>query len=172
VPLSTFYTLPEENDAVSLQIYTHVKEDTLALFGFNTKLEKDLFLLLISIPGIGPKLSINILSGMGPQDLLEAMASGNALRLQAIPGVGKKTAERISVELRDRAAKILGHQGVFELSVPEEKDKDVLEDAVSALVNLGYTANSAKKAIEEARSTIKEFTLEGLIRGALKILAR
>jgi Holliday junction DNA helicase RuvA len=91
VPLSTFYALPETGERVNLNIFTHVREDALILFGFSTRLEKELFLMLISVSGIGPKLSVNILSGIGPQDLLKAMARGDAVRLQAIPGVGKKT---------------------------------------------------------------------------------
>ena len=90
VPLSTFYALPEMNERVVLLIYTHVRDDALTLFGFHTRLEKDLFVMLISVSGIGPKLAVNVLSGIGPQDLLGAIAKGDALRLQAIPGVGKK----------------------------------------------------------------------------------
>ena len=171
VPLSTFYTLPEKDERVSLQIYTHVKEDALTLFGFHTRLEKTLFLMLISVTGIGPKLSLNILSGIGPQDLLEAMARGDAIRLQAIPGVGKKTAERIALELKDRALKILGLQGVLPPPAPEGVDKLIVDDTMSALLNLGYSAKSANMAIVKAQSVIKEMTLEGLIREALRILA-
>ena len=90
VPLSTFYTLPEVNGPVNLHIHTHVRDDALVLFGFHTKLEKNLFLMLVSVSGIGPKLSANILSGMGSEDLLRAIASGDADRLRAIPGIGKK----------------------------------------------------------------------------------
>ena len=104
VPLSTFYTLPEKDEPVSLHIHTHVREDALVLFGFSSRLEKSLFLMLVSVSGIGPKLSANILSGMGAQELLRAIAAGDAHGLQAIPGIGKKTAERIALELKDRAA--------------------------------------------------------------------
>ena len=171
VPLSTFYTLPEKDERVSLQIYTHVKEDALTLFGFHTRLEKTLFLMLISVTGIGPKLSLNILSGIGPQDLLEAIARGDAIRLQAIPGVGKKTAERIALELKDRALKIFGHQEVLPRPAPEGEGKLIVDDTMSALLNLGYSAKSANMAIVKAQSVIKEMTLEGLIREALRILA-
>lgn len=171
VPLSTFYSLPEKDERVSLHIYTHVREDALILFGFHTTLEKDLFLMLISVSGIGPKLSLNILSGIGPQDLLMAMASGDAGRLQAIPGVGKKTSERIALELKDRASQALARQEVPPLPVPETEDKGLIDDALSALVNLGYPAKSAKMAVEKARSIAKEMTLEGLIREALRMLA-
>ncbi len=171
VPLSTFYHLPEETGKASLHIYTYVREDTLSLFGFHTRLEKDIFMMLISVSGIGPRLAVNILSGIGPQDLLEAIACGDSLRLRAIPGVGKKTAERIGVELKDRALKVLGHKGVPTLQVPEGHEKRLIDDTFSALLNLGYSAKSARTAIEKARSAIKDITLEGLIREALRILS-
>ncbi|MBK5099930.1 MAG: Holliday junction branch migration protein RuvA [Desulfobacteraceae bacterium] len=171
VPLSTFYSLPEKDERVSLHIFTHVREDALILFGFHTLLEKELFLMLISVSGIGPKLSINILSGIGPQDLLVAIASGDPVRLRAIPGVGKKTAERIALELKDPASKVLAREEIAPLPVPEAKDKGLIDDALSALVNLGYPAKSAKMVVEKARSIAKEMTLEGLIREALRMLA-
>jgi Holliday junction DNA helicase RuvA len=171
VPLSTFYSLPETDESVSLQIHTHVKDDSLTLFGFNTSLEKALFLMLVSVSGIGPKLSVNILSGMGPQDLLEAIAHGDAIRLQAIPGIGKKTAERIALELKDRASKALGEMDISPIPVSRGKDRVIIEDALSALMNLGYSPKSARVAIERARSCVKEMTLEGLIREALNTLS-
>jgi len=171
VPLSTFYSLPEADESVSLQIHTHVKDDSLTLFGFNTSLEKALFLMLVSVSGIGPKLSVNILSGMGPQDLLEAIAHGDAIRLQAIPGIGKKTAERIALELKDRASKTLGEMDISPMPVSRGKDRVTIEDALSALMNLGYPPKSAKMAIEKAKSRAKDMTLEDLIREALRILS-
>ena len=171
VPLSTFYNLPDEAGRADLHIYTHVREDTLALFGFHTGLEKDIFLMLISVSGIGPKLAINILSGIGPQELLEAMAQGNSVRLQAIPGVGKKTAERMALELKDRALKALGQADIPVPDIPEGEEKRRIDDALSALLNLGYSPKSAKSALNKARSSTKEMTLEGLIREALRLLA-
>ena len=171
VPLSTFYNLPDETEIASLHIYTHVREDTLALFGFNTRLEKDIFLLLISVSGIGPRLANNILSRMGPQDLLEAMAQGDSIRLQAIPGVGKKTSERIVLEIKDKALKVIGQKETPTLPVREGKEKLLLDDALSALINLGYPQKSAKPALEKARSSLKDMTLEGLIRESLRILS-
>ena len=171
VPLSTFYSLPETDESVSLQIHTHVKDDSLTLFGFNTSLEKALFLMLVSVSGIGPKLSVNILSGMGPQDLLEAIAHGDAIRLQAIPGIGKKTSERIALELKDRASMTLGEMDISPRPVSRGKDRAVIEDALSALMNLGYPPKSAKMAIEKAKSRAKDMTLEDLIREALRILS-
>jgi len=171
VPLSTFYSLPETDENVSLRIHTHVKDDSLTLFGFNTSLEKVLFLMLVSVSGIGPKLSVNILSGMGPQDLLEAIAHGDAMRLQAIPGIGKKTSERIALELKDRALKALREMDISPMPIPQRGDRGTIDDALSALMNLGYSPKSAKMAIERAKSRTKEITLEDLIREALKILS-
>jgi Holliday junction DNA helicase RuvA len=171
VPLSTFYTLPEKDEKVSLHIYTHVREDALLLFGFQTKLEKELFLMLISVSGIGPKLSINILSGIGPQELLEAIARGDAVRLRAIPGVGKKTAERIALELKERACQLVDQEEMTPLPLLEGEEKGLVDDALSALLNLGYSPKAAKLGIEKARAFIKDMTLEGLIREALKLLA-
>jgi Holliday junction DNA helicase RuvA len=171
VPLSTFYNLPDEAGSARLHIYTHVREDTLALFGFYEKLEKDIFMMLISVSGIGPKLALNILSGIGPQELLEAIARGDSVRLQAIPGVGKKTAERIALELKDRALKVLGQEEAPDLLMPEGKEKRLIDDALSALLNLGYSVKSAKPALEKASATVKDLTLEGLIRESLRILA-
>jgi Holliday junction DNA helicase RuvA len=171
VPLSTFYTLPEAGERVNLHIFTHVREDALILFGFYTRLEKELFLMLISVSGIGPKLSVNILSGIGPEELLKAMGRGDAVRLQAIPGVGKKTAERIALELKDRASQILGREEIPLEPVTAAADKRLIDDSLSALLNLGYSRKSAGRAIEKARSVIKEMSLEGLIKEALKLLA-
>jgi Holliday junction DNA helicase RuvA len=171
VPLSTFYALPEKDERVSLHIYTYVREDALILFGFQTVLEKDIFLMLISVSGIGPKLAINILSGIGPDDLLEAMAHGDALRLQSIPGVGRKMAERIALELRDKALGVRGDLETPTAKIVSGEDKKVFDDALSALLNLGYPAKSAKSAVEKALTHVKDVNLEGLIKEALRLLA-
>jgi len=171
VPLSTFYTLPEKAERVSLHIYTHVREDVLVLFGFQTKLEKKLFLMLISVSGIGPKLGANILSGIGPQELLEKIAGGDAIGLQAIPGVGKKTSERIALELKDRARQVLEQEDTLPAKVLDGEEKGLVDDAFSALLNLGYSAKAANRAIDKARAGVTEMSLEGLIREALKVLA-
>ena len=171
VPLSTFYKLPERDKRVNLHIHTHVREDALLLFGFYTKLEKNLFMMLTSVSGIGPKLSVNILSGIGPRELLSAMAGGDAVRLQAIPGIGKKTAERIALELRDRALRLLTDQGDPPPLAPEGEERQLVDDALSALVNLGYSTNAARLAIEKAGSASRIITLEAMITEALKVLA-
>ena len=171
VPLSTFYSIPEENENVSLHIYTYVREDALLLFGFLTTLEKEIFVMLKSVSGIGPKLAINILSGIGPHDLLEAMAHGDAVRLQSIPGVGKKTAERIALELSDKASRARDNLQMPFTQAIESEDKRVLDDAVSALLNLGYPVKSAKRGVEMALLSVKDINLENLIKEALKLLA-
>lgn len=170
-PLSTFYALPEEDKEVSLHIYTHVREDAFILFGFMTELEKMIFRLLISVSGIGPKLAVNILSGIGPEELLDAVSSGDIAMLQSIPGVGKKTAERMSLELRDKALKIRGDRELPPTMTTVRADKRTFDDALSALINLGYPSKAANKAVERACSTMKEITLEGLIKEALRLLA-
>lgn len=169
-PLSTFYALPEEGEEVSLHIYTHVREDAFILFGFKTALEKNIFRLLISVSGIGPKLATNILSGIGPDILLEAIAAGDLVRLQSIPGVGKKTAERIILELKDKAQKI-GTDLVIPSRVAIFKDKTISEDALSALMNLGYPSKAARIAVDKATSNVTDASLEAVIKEALRLLS-
>ena len=171
VPLSTFYALPEEHCQVDLHIHTHVREDALLLFGFHTTLEKTIFLMLISVSGIGPKLALNILSGIGPHDLLDAMALGDAARLQTIPGVGRKTAERIALELKDKASKVPGRIEPSPVHTLDEEEKEIADDARSALINLGYSAKNADKAIERAVKSAGANSLETIIREALKLMA-
>ena len=159
VPLSTFYALPDRNERVVLHIYTHVREDALILFGFKTLLEKDIFLMLISV------------SGIGPDDLLEAMAHGDALRLQSIPGVGKKMAERIALELKEKALGAWGDLEAPPAKIVTDEDKKVFDDALSALLNLGYPAKSAKKFVEKALNSAEDVSLEKLIKESLRLLA-
>ena len=169
-PLSTFYALPEEGEEVSLHIYTHVREDAFILFGFKTVLEKNIFRLLISVSGIGPKLATNILSGIGPDILLEAIAAGDLVRLQSIPGVGKKTAERIILELKDKVRLL-----VIEApsSSGAEVDTSVAGDVLSALDNLGYKAVLAGEAVKKAKGTLPDdYGFEELFKEALKLLSR
>jgi holliday junction DNA helicase RuvA len=170
-PLSTFYSLPEEGQEVSLHVYTHVREDAFILFGFMTEIEKKIFKLLITVSGIGPKLAINILSGIGPDELLAAISSGDIAKLQSIPGIGKKTAERMALELKDKALKITGDVELPLSAAATRADKAMLNDAISALVNLGYPSKAANSAVDKACSTMKEATLEGVIKEALRLLA-
>lgn len=171
IPLSTFYALPGPGEQASLRIHTHVREDALTLFGFQTLLEKHLFLMLFSVSGIGPRLAINILSGMGPHELLEAIAQGDAVRLRAIPGVGKKTAERIALELKDRATALAAENLVPVAPVPDKIEQALKQDALSALLNLGYTRNAAETAVKKAQARAGDMGLEDLIREALRILS-
>jgi Holliday junction DNA helicase RuvA len=170
VPLSTFYTLPEIDEDVGLHIYTHVREDALSLFGFQTVPEKSIFLLLISVSGIGPKLAVNILSGIGPNDLVEAISHGDTMRLQAIPGVGKKMAERMALELRDKVNQVGIESKTAPVQVVAGENERTRKDALSALQNLGYTSKAAGRALEKALALVKEDDLEGLIRESLKLL--
>ena len=174
VPLSTFYHLPEIKEAVSLQIYTHVREDALQLYGFSSPLEKELFLLLLGISGVGPKLALNILSGMELNELIGAIRNGSVERLRAIPGVGPKTAGRLVLELKEKAA-LLNLTGLQPSSEPESENQ-AGDDALSALMNLGYNRMEAKRAIEQIlkdpASSDRPDSVEGLIKKALKKLSK
>ena len=171
VPLSTFYELGETGSPVQLRIYTHVREDTIALFGFKSANEKLMFEQVTSISGIGPKLGITILSGMPVDELVAAIRQSNLARLTSIPGIGKKTAERLVVELRDKLAKVVAvpadeQTATHGVSQPQE-------DVISALVNLGYAKASAEKAVQTVVSTSKtEPAFEELLRTALRQLSR
>jgi Holliday junction DNA helicase RuvA len=171
IPLSTFYQLPAEKEPVSLHVYTHVREDTLQLFGFQTEMEKQLFLLLISISGIGPKLALNIVSGMGFEELLSAIVRADSERISSIPGMGKKTSQRIILELKEKASKLAeGIEAPPEQKV-EIKDRDMYEDALSALINLGYSSKASKQAIEVALRNDYDMNIETLLKEALKNLS-
>ena len=172
VPLSTFYQLPDEMEKVSLHVYTHVREDTLQLFGFQTELEKKTFLLLISVSGIGPKLALNILSGIGFEDLLGAIVMADPERIAAVPGVGKKTSQRITLELRDKASLLSEDIDLRPKERIEIRHKEIFDDALSALSNLGYSSRDAKKALEHVLGTDAEVNLEALLKVALRRLAR
>jgi Holliday junction DNA helicase RuvA len=171
IPLTSFYELPAEGNDVALKIHTHVREDQISLFGFHSQREKDLFLKLISISGIGPKLGISILSGAKVEELAQAIAEGNLARLTAIPGVGRKTAERVVLELKSQVTPFLfpeQAQAVREAGKPDGLQEDVL----SALVNLGYPRAAADKAFSMViRSGECERTFEDLLRHTLRRLA-
>lgn len=172
VPLSTFYSLPEEKAEVFLHIHSHVREDAFQLFGFSTPTEKSLFLLLLSVSGVGPKLALNILSGIGLVELIEAIRKGEVKRLHAIPGVGPKMAGRLALELKDKVA-VLGLEDYGVAKAPTEKDNVLEEDALSALVNLGYQRPQAKRAIEQILKEEEDYgSVEALIRKGLKRLAK
>jgi len=168
VPLSTFYELPEVDAEVLLEIYTHVREDALLLYGFLTHKEKELFCLLIGVSGVGPKLAINVLSGISAGDLERALCEGDLIGLTRIPGIGRKTAERMLVELKDKVTAPAGAQ-VGGLALKQ----GVVKDALSALINLGYTRSIAEEAVRDAsRQHGDELSLEELLKESLRLLAR
>jgi Holliday junction DNA helicase RuvA len=169
IPLSTFYAIGELKDEVSLLVHTHVRDDALLLYGFLTAREKHFFELLISASGVGPSLALKILSGMSVDDLIPAIRAGDLPALTRIPGVGKKTAERIVVELRDKLAQM-------EAAVPAEEKPaargGLAADVVSALLNLGYDRRTAEKAAEEAQRNGGGTSFEALLRASLQSLSR
>lgn len=170
VPLSTFYDAGEEGADITLRIYTHVREDALQLYGFLTDLERQLFERLIGISGIGPKLAIAVLSGMDPRDLLLSVQRGDVARLTSIPGVGKKTSERIVLELKDRLAQLPGAVAVE--AVPANGADRIRGDLLSALQNLGYHRPQAEKAIDATLQTMSDPTFEQALKAALRELMR
>jgi Holliday junction DNA helicase RuvA len=170
VPLSTFYDVGEIGDDITLRIYTHVREDALQLYGFLTELERQLFERLIGISGIGPKLAIAVLSGMDPREVLSAVQRGDVARLTGIPGVGKKTSERIVLELRDRLASLALEAPV---DAGQANGADRLRgDLVSALQNLGYHRPQAEKAIDSSLQAMSDPTFEQALKAALRELIR
>ena len=171
VPLSTFYELGEPGSDVSLRIHTHVREETLALFGFSSTLELQLFERLISVNGIGPRLALTALSGIEPPELVRSVRQGDVARLTGIPGVGKKTAERMVIELRDNLPNIISAEAEPASSVKGEAD-DLRGDVLSALLNLGYHRRLAEKAINAALKGSDDLVFEDVLRQALRELAR
>jgi len=168
VSLTTFYDLPESEQDVVLHAHTHVREDLLQLYGFSTLLEKELFQILIGVSGIGPKLALNILSGITPPELVHSLGSGDMARLISIPGVGRKTAERMILDLREKAQKIQTREA-FPGTDRRPPDK-MAEDVVSALVNLGYKKGQAEKAVESILRQTPEITLEKALKASLRVL--
>jgi Holliday junction DNA helicase RuvA len=167
IPISTYTVLPESGAAVALKIHTHVREDALLLFGFATADEKTLFEKLITVSGIGPKLAITVLSGLATPELVGAIRHGDVPRLVRIPGVGKKTAERIVLELKD---KLIGVEagGKAAAAVGGEPDLTPLErDVLSALQNLGCTRTAAEQAIQKVKERGAPDTFEPYFRAAL-----
>lgn len=169
VSLSTYCELPDPGSQVSLRVHTHVREDELKLFGFSTEVEQKIFEKLITISKVGPKLALTILSGMSPQDLLDAIAENNVSQLNSIPGVGQKTAERLILEMKDKL-KDLGLEASAQLSSTPKNG--LYNDALSALINLGYKKPAAEKALNNVTGRSEgEQSLEFLIKECLKILS-
>lgn len=169
VPLSTFAALGDLHTEVTLLIHTHVREDALSLYGFVSSREKHLFELLISASGVGPSLALKILSGMSVDELVPAIRGNDLARLTKIPGVGRKTGERMVVELKDKLEAVV----VMEAERPAASSPAGVEaDVVSALINLGYEARVAEKAVEEARKESGAANFEKLLRAALQALSQ
>jgi holliday junction DNA helicase RuvA len=169
VPLSTFYEIGDVGAEVALRVHTHVREDALQLFGFLTDLERQLFERLIGISGIGPKLAVAVLSGIEPREFVSAVNRGDVARLTRVPGIGKKTAERMVLELKDR---LLALQAPTEEPADTPHDGKLRADLVSALQNLGYHRPQAEKAIETTLAAAPEFTFEQALKSALRELTR
>jgi len=168
VPLSTYATLGELHTEVTLLIHTHVREDALALYGFLSSREKHFFEMLLSASGVGPTLALKILSGMNVEELVPAIRSGDLARLTRIPGVGRKTAERIVVELKDKLDAVVVEAA--EKPAPSSP-AGVEADVISALVNLGYDARTAESAVADARREAGAANFEKLLRSALQTLS-
>jgi len=172
IPLSTYYALPNLDDVTALNIHTHLREDAIQLFGFLSKAEKTAFLLLTTVSGIGPKLALSILSSLSISDLVSAIQSGDVDKLSTVPGIGKKSAARIALELKDKVSKIDAPGVPFAVRDNTEVSGP-FEDALSALVNLGYRPQDAKDALKRiSNSAASPVALKDLIREGLKELAR
>ena len=172
VPLSTFYEMAEPGSDVSLRIHTHVREDALLLYGFATVLELQLFERLIGVSGIGPKLALAVLSGIEPNDLVTAIKRGDIARLTGIPGVGKKTAERICLELKDKLAAFVAAETPAAAAGAASAAGSLGTDVLSALVNLGYHRPLAERAVDAALKSNSTGTFEQTLKLALRELAR
>jgi holliday junction DNA helicase RuvA len=164
VPLSTFYGLGEPGAAITLRVHTHVREDAISLFGFASPLEQDLFERLIAINGIGPKLALAVLSGIDPGELVRAIRTQDVARLTRIPGVGKKTAERIGLELKDR----LPHAAAGGAIEATESGSALRDDLLSALANLGYQPAAVEKAVDAVLKKAPDAPFEQALRDVLR----
>jgi len=178
IPVSTFYDLEDAGSNVQLRIYTHVREDALQLYGFKTARERELFLRLISVSGIGPRLGITLLSGMSADEMIASIRTNNLARLTLIPGVGRKTAERLVMELRDKVASLSSAELEEELGAKTDTGAPVLTedsmrgDVLSALLNLGYQRTAAEKAVTAAIDEGGDISVELILRRSLRKLAK
>lgn len=170
IPFSTYYELPEDGGAVSLHIHTSVREDAIQLYGFRTRLEKSFFQLLISVSGVGPKLARDILSNIQPSALAQALCHGDIHKLSAIPGIGRKTAERLILELKDKAGR-LDIPDAQQTESRETPEGDVMDDVTSALINLGYKEPQVRKALT-GLDAAGGAGVEDLLKQALRILMK
>jgi Holliday junction DNA helicase RuvA len=177
IPVTTFYDLGEPGTPVRLRIYTHVREDALQLFGFKTARERELFLKLITVSGIGPKLAVAMLSGMNADEIVMAIRTNNYARLTSIPGVGRKTAERMVIELRDKMAALstpgLDEQIAAGADGGAQVSEDALrEDTLAALTQLGFPKPTAEKVVTNAINEGGELSVEMLLRRSLRQLSK
>ncbi len=174
IPLSTFYEIGEVGEVVELRVFTNVREDAIQLFGFKTQREKELYLRLISVQGVGARSGITMLSGMSADEIVSALRTENIAKLTSIPGVGRKTAERLVIELRDKIGELAAgiSPEASMRSAAEIGSDSVYDDALSALINLGYQKNSAEKALQQARQDGVEPNVQKLLRAALQRLAK
>ncbi|HBB95137.1 MAG TPA: Holliday junction branch migration protein RuvA [Blastocatellia bacterium] len=178
IPVSTFYELGENGSPAQLRVYTHVSQDAIRLYGFKTARERELFLQLISVNGVGPALAIKLLSGMNADEMIAAIRTNNLVRLVAIPGVGRKTAERLVVDLRDKIAALSSPALEEEFAAKAaaagvaSSPDSMRDDAISALANLGYQRVAAEKAIKNAIDEGGELSVEVVLRRSLRSLAK
>lgn len=166
IPLTTFTRLPHDNAEIILHTYTHVREDAILLYGFSSAEERDFFTTLLTISGVGPKMGLNLLSGSSLSDLMKIVESEDTKRLSMIPGVGKKTAARIILELKEKLPVLGDSEGGTGMG------HTIAADALSALINLGYPRAQAYEAVKKVREQDRDIPVESLIREALKILSR
>ena len=176
IPVTTFYDLGETNSPVRLQIYTHVREEALQLFGFRTLRERELFTLLISVSGIGPKSAVAMLSGMSADEIVTAIRQSNYARITSIPGVGRKTAERLVIELRDKMAALsspaLEEQIAAGGPTAAQSEDALREDTLAALLQLGFPKPAAEKVINGAMQEGGDLSVETLLRRSLRQLSK
>lgn len=173
IPLTTFYELPDEGSPVALYTHTHVRQDAISIFGFMRQRDRDFFQIIISVSGFGPRLALNILSGISMEELSRAILEGNVKRLVGIPGVGRKMSERLIFEMREKIGKLPPGDGDAQAHAGEDRDVSRMRrEGVSALVNLGYRTAQAEKAIEEVfRKGESVPSLDVLLKESLRILA-
>lgn len=174
IPLSTFYELGEPGSDVQLRIYTHVREDAIQLFGFTSSRERELYLKLISVQGVGARSGITMLSGMNADEMIDAIRKDDLAKLTAIPGVGRKTAERLVIELRDKVGELSATAAAAATGagLKTAGESDAFDDALSALVNLGYQRIAAEKAIQDIRREGADQNVQKILRSALQRLAK
>ena len=172
IPLSSYYGLPNLSETTSLNVHTHVREDAIQLFGFLTSQEKDAFVLLTSVSGVGPKLALSVLSALPVSDLVSAIQSGDVEKLTTVPGIGNKSASRLVLELKDKVGKL--HPGLLPAHDSARQEQDAtFDDALSALVNLGYRPLDAKEALKQVKKFHPEpILIKDMIRESLKELAK